>query len=64
MQRIMNLKDGHQLQRQMVLNKKDTQTSIFGIDCWSIQPDGLNSVLTEINARLDTVLNSSIYYWI
>jgi len=47
-----------------ILDKEDTQTVIFGIDCWSIQPDGLNSVLTEINARLDTILNSCIFYWI
>jgi hypothetical protein len=47
-----------------VLDKEGNQTSNFGIDCWSIQPDGLNSVLTEINARLDTILNSSIFYWI
>lgn len=28
----------------------------------SIQPDDLNSVLTEINARLDTILNISVFY--
>jgi len=47
-----------------VLHKEDTQTVIFGIDCWNIQPDGLNSVLNEINARLDTILDSSIVCWI
>ena len=41
--------------------EEDTQTVIFGIDCWSIQPDGLNSVLNEINARVDTILDSSIF---
>jgi len=47
-----------------VLGKEDTHTVIFGIDCWSIQPDGLNSVLNEINARLDTILGISIFCWI
>jgi hypothetical protein len=60
----MNQKDGHQSQTDgtQVLDKEDNQTSIFGIDCWSFKPDGLNSVLTEINARLDAILNSSIFY--
>jgi hypothetical protein len=31
---------------------------------WSVQPDGLSSVLTDINARMDTILNGSVFYWI
>jgi hypothetical protein len=51
---------------------KDTQTSLSGMNCWRrdtvenslrIQPYGLNWVLTEISARLEIILNSSISYW-